>query len=151
MDAEFTSRSCRFHSRSFQIAHDHRDGYAILIFQCWPIIYLFVLNCHIVRSLGTIVSYDLYVRSYRKLSITIMPYDLYVRSQVKTDSWVMFSLEKRDQKLSLLWNEINYNYFEYVDFIFTNKFVLCLLLDVRFCYCLTHFVSWTLTVPSLLR
>ena len=36
-----------------------------------------------------------------------------------------------------------WNYFEYVHFIFTNKFILCLLLDVLFCYCLTHFVSWT--------
>ena len=81
-------------------------------------IYLYDL---FVRSLCTISLYDFYVRSqcpmskydlYIRSLSTMSMYDLFVRSlSLRVDFWFMFSLEKRDEKLSLLWNEINYKLF----------------------------------------
>ena len=72
-------------------------------------IYLYDL---FVRSLCTISLYDFYVRSqcpmskydlYIRSLSTMSMYDLFVRSlSLRVDFWFMFSLEKRDEKLSLL-------------------------------------------------
>ena len=128
VEAEIISRSYRFHSRSFQISHDRRNGWSsfklfkvdlLFTYMFWIFIaYDLHLRSSNTPSLYTISIYDLYVRSPSTISL----YNLYLRSVCtilyRRSKWRDFWVKswKKGSKWSLLWNEINYNYFEYVDF-----------------------------------
>ena len=108
VDAEIISRSYRFHSRSFQIAHDRRNG--------WSSFILFKVDLLFTYIFLIFIAYDLHLRSLCTISIYMVRSVctiLYRRSKWR-DFWV--KSRKKGSKWSLLWNEINYNYFEYVDF-----------------------------------